>query len=77
MAEPKGPDHSSDMEPAEGSRDTVDANVDDRDADRRYEDAEPANDQRGGITNRPIAEELENQRELPARGGAKPGSHAS
>jgi hypothetical protein len=55
MADHKTPD-TADSDPAEGSRDTVQSNLD--------EDA-------GGITNRPLDEEEENQRELPPRGTAR------
>jgi hypothetical protein len=75
MADPKGPNQSSEMEPAEGSRNTVNVNVDDRDAEDRYRDADTSG--AGGITNRPLEEERRNQEELPGRGGAKPGGHAS
>ena len=56
------------QEKAEGSRDTVDANLDDYGADRdRYEEAD---ENAGGITNRTLDEEIENQRELPERGSS-------
>ena len=35
------------------------------------------NEDAGGITNRPLEEEQRNQEELPPRGEAKPGAHAS
>jgi hypothetical protein len=73
MPDPNSPDHSSNMEPAEGSRTNV--NVDDRDAEERYRDANGPGS--SGITNRPIEEEKRNQRDLPDRGNAKPGGHAS
>ena len=56
----------SKQEKAEGSRETVDANLDDYGADRdRYEEGD---ENAGGITNRPLDEEIENQQELPERG---------
>ena len=73
--------NKSDMEQAEGSRETVESNLgtDDGGAGQRYdtdkaqrgashdEDEEDA----GGITNRPLDQEIENQRELPSRGTAR------
>ena len=49
-------DPAADKEKAEGERETV---------DQALENAQP------GITNRPLAEEQEEQRELPPRGTAK------
>jgi hypothetical protein len=77
MAEPKRPNDSSDMEPAEGSRDAVNLDIDDQEAEERYDEDEGGGDQGGGITNRPLGEEIENQRDVPPRGHAKPGGHAS
>jgi hypothetical protein len=68
------------MEPAEGSRETVNANLDDNQRAReRFKDAntDPKNrddagrDEGGGITNRPLREEIDEQSELPQRGEAK------
>jgi hypothetical protein len=78
MAEQSRPD-PSDMEPAEGSRETVNANLDENHGERdRFKDAdgkstgdEARGNQGGGITNRPLREEIEEQRELPQRGNAK------
>ena len=91
MADQKTPD-KSEMEPAEGSRGTVESNrgVGDE-ARQRYDTARAqrgerprddeasrssggdtgANEDAGGITNRPLDEEIENQRELPSRGRAR------
>jgi hypothetical protein len=56
----------SKQEKAEGSRETVDANLDDYGADRdRYEEGD---EHAGGISNRPLEEEIEDQQELPERG---------
>jgi hypothetical protein len=72
------PNQSSEQEPAEGSRDPVDRNVDDKAADERYGDSdEQQADEGGGITNRPLARERQEQRDLPPRGDARPGGHAS
>jgi hypothetical protein len=65
---------ADEQEPAEGSRETAIANAEEGAAERMN----PTVAQRGvasqdaaGITNRPLPEELENQRELPPRGTAK------
>ena len=64
MAEQDIPDRKSQMEKAEGDRDTVAANM--------TEDR----DEGSGITNRPLEQERENQDRVPPRGEAKGGSHA-
>lgn len=56
------PNQAANRDPAEGPRDTVDA------ADSR-EDT-------GGITNRPLSEESDNQQRVPPRGDSKEGGHA-
>jgi hypothetical protein len=63
MADQDTPTRSSNMEKAEGDRDDA--------PESRY-------DERGGagITNRPLDEEVENQKEVPPRGESKPGAHA-
>jgi len=54
------PNQASHKEPAEGARETVDH----------------ADDAAGGITNRPLEEERDNQDRLPPRGETKEGGHA-
>ena len=61
-------DTPSDKEQAEGSRETVKGDI------AGQTDNGP--DSGGGITNRPLEEERENQAELPPRGEGKPGAHA-
>lgn len=69
MADQDTPSRSSNMEKAEGDR-------------PEENDREPAPETRyqerggSGITNRPIDEEVENQKEVPPRGDSKPGAHA-
>ena len=66
MADKDTPNRSSNMEKAEGERRT------DEDApESRYEERGGA-----GITNRPLDEEVENQKDVPPRGQSKPGAHA-
>jgi len=63
MADQNRSTRPEDMEKAEGDRD---------------EAPESQYDQGGGagITNRSLGEEIENQKEVPARGKSKPGAHA-
>jgi hypothetical protein len=63
MADQDIPTRASNMEKAEGDREDA--------PETRYEERGGA-----GITNRPIEEEVENQKEVPPRGDAKPGAHA-
>ena len=67
MADQDIPTRASNMEKAEGDRD-----------DTRNDAPEARYGERGGsgITNRPLDEEVENQKDVPARGNAKPGAHA-
>jgi hypothetical protein len=65
------------MEPAEGSRDTVNLDIDDQEAEDRYDEDDTRGDEGGGITNRSLSEETGSQHEVPARGDAKPGGRAS
>jgi hypothetical protein len=71
MAEQERPNRESNMEKAEGDRDTVAGG----DTGRRSEWGEGTSEG-GGITNRPLAEEVENQQEVPERGDRKGGAHA-
>jgi hypothetical protein len=71
MADKDTPTRSSNMEKAEGDRDTVA----DTDSNRRSEWGEGTSEG-GGITNRPLGEELDNQEQLPERGDRKDGAHA-
>jgi hypothetical protein len=77
MAEPQHPNEPSDVEPAEGSREreTVNLDIDDQAFEERYDESE--GDEGGGISNRPQAEEIQQQRDVPARRGATGGGPAS
>ena len=66
MTDPNTPTRSSNMEKAEGDRESV-GNTD---TPRRSEWGEGTS-QGGGITNRPIGEEIENQDAVPERGEDK------
>ena len=66
MADQDTPTRASNMEKAEGDRDDEQNRPEENYADRGG----------AGITNRPLDEEVENQKEVPPRGEAKPGAHA-
>jgi hypothetical protein len=71
MADNDTPTRASNMEKAEGDRNTVS----DTDTSRRSEWGEGTSEG-GGITNRPLGEENRNQQEVPERGDRKDGGHA-
>ena len=76
MDEQRIPNQSANQEQAEGSRETVDVNVERESEQRdRVDNSDTQSGQRdeqaGGITNRPLDEELANQREVPPRGDVK------
>ena len=76
MGEQRIPNHAANQEQAEGSRDTVNANDERASEERdRFDNSDTQSGQRdeqtGGITNRPLDEELANQREVPPRGDVK------
>ena len=76
MGEQRIPNQAANKEQADGSRETVNANeaVDSAERDRFDNSDTPAgqrDEQAGGITNRPLDEEIANQRELPPRGDVK------
>jgi hypothetical protein len=69
MAEKQTPTRSSNMEKAEGDRNTVA----ETDTKRRSEWGEGTSEG-GGVTNRPLGEETEKQQEVPERGQRKDGA---
>jgi hypothetical protein len=76
MDEQRIPNQSANQEQAGGSRETVDVNdehkSEQRDRfDNSYTQSGERDEQAGGITNRPLDEEIANQREVPARGDVK------
>ncbi|MEX1128334.1 MAG: hypothetical protein WEB50_07210 [Vicinamibacterales bacterium] len=77
MADQDRPNQSANTDKAEGERWSSEENtVRDADRDENPEelyDAEDAGDS-GGITNRPLAEEIGNQEEIPARGTSRDSS---
>jgi hypothetical protein len=70
MADNDTPTRAANKEKAEGDRSTAEYNGDvpnsESSTDRGYEDRN--RDNAGGITNRPLDEEVENQNALPERG---------
>ncbi|NUR56410.1 MAG: hypothetical protein HOQ29_18360 [Acidobacteria bacterium] len=71
MPDQERPTRSSNMEKAEGDRDTVSGG----ETPRRSEWGEGTSEG-GGITNRPLAEETDQQKDVPERGDRKGGAHA-
>jgi hypothetical protein len=76
MDEERIPNQSANRDPAEGARDAVDAgNEGDREAPDHFKGGDPQraepDENAGGITNRPLDEEIANQQELPLRGDVK------
>jgi hypothetical protein len=72
MANQNIPNQASNMEQAEGSRENVDATLNEQGASKHQQGGSKRGHQSdGGITNRPVEEEVENQRDLPPRGQAK------
>jgi hypothetical protein len=70
MADKDTPNRAANQEKAEGDRSTVDENAaipnSESSTDRKYNVG--IGDNTGGITNRPLDEEIENQNALPDRG---------
>jgi hypothetical protein len=75
MDEQRIPNQSANQEQAEGSRETVDANDSESEERDRFDNSDTRSrgrdEQAGGITNRPLEEEIANQREVPPRGDVK------
>jgi hypothetical protein len=72
MADENAPNDASRKSQAEGERWQSDPDT----VERHDEAGGPAGDQGGGITNRPLEEEKENQASLPDRGKSREGAHA-
>ncbi len=69
MADKNAPNDASAKSKAEGDRWESDS-----EAVERYD--ETTGDEGGGITNRPLGEEIDNQESLPPRGESREGAHA-
>lgn len=69
------PNPAANKSKAEGERWQSESNtVERRDRESRLAGGSP--DEAGGITNRPLQEEEENQEAVPDRGESRPGAHA-
>ena len=73
MADQDRPNQNANKAKAEGERSAADASRGGSPRDGHPERSYPAGERSGtgGITNRPISEEMENQEELPERGTQK------
>ena len=71
MADNNTPSRAANMEKAEGDRSTAEKNINESESGSgaRYRDENE--DNAGGITNRPLDEEIDNQADLPHRGQSK------
>ena len=72
--EQRNPHQAANQEQAEGSRETVNDELASEERDRFDNSDTQSGDrseQAGGITNRPLDEEISNQREVPPRGDVK------
>jgi hypothetical protein len=71
MADNNTPSRSSNMEKAEGDRSTAEKNIRESESGSGAGYRDENGDNAGGITNRPLDQEIENQAELPHRGQSK------
>ena len=68
MADNNTPSRSADMEKAEGDRSTAEKNINESESASGVRYRDENEDNAGGITNRPLDEEIDNQADLPHRG---------
>ena len=68
MADNNTPSRSANMEKAEGDRSTAEKNISKSESGSGASYRDENGDNAGGITNRPLDQEVENQAELPDRG---------
>jgi hypothetical protein len=71
MADHTTPNRSANMEKAEGNRSTAEQNIRESESSSGAGYRDENGDNAGGITNRPLDEEIDNQAELPHRGQSK------
>ena len=76
MEEQRYPSQTANQEPVEDSRETVDASDEQGSGQGdRFDNSDTQSGERdenaGGITNRPLDEEIANQREIPPRGDVR------
>ena len=72
MADDTTPSRSANMEKAEGNRSTAEENIHESESSSGAGYQDENGDNAGGITNRPLDQEVANQAALPQRGGNKP-----
>jgi hypothetical protein len=77
MADNNVPSRSANMEQAEGNRSTAEENLRESESGSGATYRDENRDNAGGITNRPLDKEIDNQAELPHRGQSKTESDAS
>jgi hypothetical protein len=77
MADNNTPSRSANMEKAEGDRSTAEQNIKQSESGSGASYRDENGDNAGGITNRPLDQEIENQAELPNRGKSKDESRRS
>jgi len=71
MADNNTPSRSANMEKAEGDRSTAEKNINESESASGVRYRDENEDNAGGITNRPLDEEIDNQADLPHRGQSK------
>jgi hypothetical protein len=71
MADDTTPSRSANMEKAEGNRSTAEQNIRESESSSGAGYRDENGDNAGGITNRPLDQEIDNQAELPHRGQSK------
>jgi hypothetical protein len=71
MADNTTPSRSANMEKAEGDRSTAEQNINQSESGSGASYRDENGDNAGGITNRPLDQEIDNQAELPDRGKSK------
>ena len=77
MADETTPSRSANMEKAEGNRSTAEQNIHESESSSGASYHDENGDNAGGITNRPLDQEVANQAALPHRGQSKSESAAS
>ena len=70
------PNQAANRSKAEDERWSSDSDTVERREQERAAEQSSGSDERSGISNRPIAEEIRNQELLPDRGTARKGAHA-
>lgn len=77
MADDTTPSRSANMEKAEGNRSTAEQNIHESESSSGAGYHDENGDNAGGITNRPLGQEIANQAALPHRGESKSDSRTT